>query len=109
MIVGEENCGGPVPRGIDDDGPKREFDATRVSLVTREMKTAGLVVEVRDPEILFHRIGFSEAGREEAAGAGKAVEDDGDFGTLIPHAWGATASSPAERPKPYPIWCPFRR
>lgn len=49
------------------------------------MDAAGLVVEVNDPEALLRRVGFGEAGLEEFPGAGKAIEDDGDFGTLIPH------------------------
>ena len=49
------------------------------------MEAARLVVEVGDPQALPARVLLGEAIGEEAPRSGKAVEGDGDVGTLMSH------------------------
>ena len=86
VIVSHQDCRAAMLRGVDDDRPQGKIDAARVPLVARQMNAASLVVEVRDPQGLERGIGFCQAGLEELTRAGDAIQDDRDFGTLIPHA-----------------------
>jgi hypothetical protein len=53
--------------------------------MARNMKTAGLFIDMRDPQCLAVRVLFGHATGEEPARGREAVELQREFGTLIPH------------------------
>ena len=53
--------------------------------MAREVETARILVEMRVPEALLARVLLGEAAGEELPCGRKAVEGDGDIGTLMQH------------------------
>ena len=86
MIVSKDEARASMSGGVGDDLSQREIRAVLVTLMARHMKTAGLLVDMRNPQILAGRIGIGHAPGEELAGRRKPVELQREFGTLIPHA-----------------------
>jgi len=86
MIVGKHDPSASVLRGVGNDLPHRKGRARLIALVARDMEAARFVVHVRDPKALALRVELGEAAREELARGIEAVELEGAFGALIPHA-----------------------
>jgi hypothetical protein len=85
MIVSQDNAGTAFAARIDDDLPQWKVGADLVAAIARDVKAAGVVVHVGDPQAFAARILFREAAREELAGGREPVELQRGFGTLIPH------------------------
>ena len=88
MIVGEDDSGAAMLRGVDDDLAQRKVGAGLVTLVMRHVEAMRALVEMRDPQAFAGGIGLGEAAGEKRLGGGEAVELQRMFGTLIPHATG---------------------
>lgn len=86
MIVGEQDPGAPVLRGVGDDFAEREGGAGFVPSVARQMDASRLVVDMGHPQALPGGIAVGEAAGKKLAGGRQTVELKREFGTLIPHA-----------------------
>ena len=88
MIVGEDDPGAAVERGVGDDPAEREIGAALVAGMTRDVETVRGIIEMGDPQAFERRIGIGHAAGEEGSGGGEAVELQREFGTLISHGEG---------------------
>ncbi len=85
VIVGEDDPGAAMHRGIANDLLQRKRRARFVALVARYMEAARLMIDMRYPDALTTRIRIRHAAGEELPCRGKAVEPQGELGTLISH------------------------
>jgi len=85
VIVGEHNPGAAMHRGIANDLLQRKGRARFVTLVARNMEATRLLIDVRYPDALAVGIRIRHAAGKELPCCGKAVEPQGELGTLISH------------------------
>ena len=83
--MSQDDAGAAMRGSIKDYLPDRESRAAFITLVTGNVETAGMVVDVGDPEIFAPRISLGQAIRKEAARRREAIELQRKFGTLITH------------------------
>jgi len=74
MIVGEHDPGAAMRHGIGDDLAKREERPGFVAVMTREMKTASLVIDMGDPQAFAVCVGIADAPLEKCACRGCSVQ-----------------------------------
>src|SRR5689334_21063308 len=86
VVVSENDSRAAMNRRIGDDRAERKFGADRVAFMSGDVKAAGIIVDMRHPQILSRRIRIGDAAGEEGTGRGNAVESQREFGTLITHA-----------------------
>ena len=100
VVVGKEDCGSAMPRSFNDDGTQWKVDAAGVTGVHRKVQAARLIVEMGDPQALLTGALLLEAPDEELPCRGKAIEGEGNIGTLMTHAlilWGGNDEGDANR------------
>lgn len=85
MIVSEDDSGAPVDDRVADNRAKREIGAGIIAGMPRQVETAGMVVQMRDPQAFPAGIGIRDAPGEEGARGRKAIELQWKFGALIMH------------------------
>lgn len=85
MVMGENDPDAAMRCGIPDHIAQRQGCAANVTVMARKVNTAGVVVYMRDPEMLLLRTGFGKAAREKSMGGLKAVKEQRGFGTLMKH------------------------
>gem|GEM_PF-306785 len=86
MVVGEHDPGAAMGGRVGDDRAQWETGARFIASVAAQVNTAGLVVDVGDPQALEHGIGIGEASGEKVARGFEPVQFQGKFGTLVSHA-----------------------
>jgi hypothetical protein len=84
--MGQDDPGAPMRRGIRDNVVQRKVRAGFIARMAGEVKAAGLVVHMRDPQALASGIGVGDAACEKGASGGETIQFQGEFGTLIAHA-----------------------
>jgi hypothetical protein len=85
MVVREKDGRTSVPGRVDDDIAQRKVDSARIAGVSRKVKAASLLVEMRDPQSLVRGRLFGEAAGKEFSSGKQAVELQRGFGTLMAH------------------------
>ena len=90
VIVGEDDPGAAVERGVGDDPAEREIGAALVAGMARDVEAVRGIIEMGDPQAFERRIGIGHAAGEEGPGGRKAVELQREFGTLISHCEGVS-------------------
>ena len=111
VIVGEDQARTAMRGGIIDDIAQRQAGTTDIAVMVRQMDAPRLIIDMRDPQMLFVRVGLGQAIGEEALGRIKASKSQRGFGTLIEHAdciRARVAGSDANRIRCGPAIGPYR-
>ena len=86
VIVGENDAGAAMLRGVGDDVAKGEASPAFISIMTGQVNALRAAIDVGNPQTFSGGITFGEAARKEGLGGGWAVDLQREFGTLIPHS-----------------------
>lgn len=76
MVVRQNDPGAAVHGRVRDDLTQGEVGATLVTLMPRQVNTAGVIIDMGDEQLLPVRIAVEEALREEGLRGFKAIQFD---------------------------------
>ena len=85
VTMGKEDSRAPARSRILDDFTDRKAGAALIALMTGNVETAGLLVDMGDPEAVLLGVGFGEAPLEEIARGGDTAKLQWEFDALVPH------------------------
>ena len=84
VIVGEDQPGAAVNGRVEYDPADGQRGTGLLAVMAREMDATGLIVDMRDPQMLAGRIALGEQADEEPPGRLDPVQTQ-RFGTLMKH------------------------